>query len=259
MHPSALENCRLFFESYSDYFRANQSTRVLEIGSQDVNGSLKQLCPQHFQYIGVDFVPGKNVDVVLDDPYKLPFEDNTFDIILSSSCFEHSQMFWLLFLEISRVLSNQGLFYLNAPSNGMFHRYPVDCWRFYPDSGEALALWAKREGFNIKLLESFISQQDGGSSAEYHWSDFVAVFTKYDVNPKSYERGILSRKQTFFNAKRDGTSEFLNKTAMTEDFWKLHSIKTIIDTGEGEALGGSAEEKLSLIKQLINNDLKMIA
>ena len=30
------------------------------------------------------------------------------------------------------------LFYLNAPSNGEFHRYPVDCWRFYPDAGGAL-------------------------------------------------------------------------------------------------------------------------
>jgi SAM-dependent methyltransferase len=70
--------------------------------------------------------------------YKLPFADGSVDVVLSSSCFEHSEFFWLLFLEILRVLRPEGLFYLNAPSNGPFHRYPVDCWRFYPDSGNAL-------------------------------------------------------------------------------------------------------------------------
>jgi len=77
--------------------------------------------------VGVDVMAGRNVDVQLSDPYRLPFEDESVVVVMSSSSFEHSEMFWLLFLEVLRVLRPQGLFYLNVPSNGHFHRWPVDC------------------------------------------------------------------------------------------------------------------------------------
>ena len=138
MHPTAFENCKKFKETYGQLFVKDIS--IVEIGSQDVNGSLRSLWTEYTTYTGVDFVEGKGVNVVLSDPYKLPFESNSVDIILSSSVFEHSEMFWLLFLEIMRVLTPNGLFYLNAPSNGDFHRWPVDCYRFYPDAGKGLVL-----------------------------------------------------------------------------------------------------------------------
>ncbi len=124
-----------------------------------------------YTYIGVDFVQGRGVDVVLEDPYKLPFSDGSVDIVVSSSCFEHSEMFWVLFLEILRILKPSGLFYLSAPSAGPFHRYPVDCWRFYPDSGNALVAWAKRNQYSPIVLESFTGRMDV-------WNDYVAVFLK---------------------------------------------------------------------------------
>jgi hypothetical protein len=61
-----------------------------------------------------------------------------------------------MFIEIQRVLKPEGLFYLNAPSNGTYHRYPVDCWRFYPDSGVALSHWGQKNGYNTQLIESFV-------------------------------------------------------------------------------------------------------
>jgi hypothetical protein len=84
---------------------------------------------------------------------------------------EHSEMFWVVFLEMMRVLEPASLLYMNGPSNSSFHRYPVDCWRFYPDTGGALVTWARRSNINALLLESYVSlQQDGG------WNDFVGVF-----------------------------------------------------------------------------------
>ena len=80
-------------------------------------------------------------------------------------------MFWVVFLEMMRVLEPASLLYMNGPSNSSFHRYPVDCWRFYPDTGGALVTWARRSNINALLLESYVSlQQDGG------WNDFVGVF-----------------------------------------------------------------------------------
>jgi SAM-dependent methyltransferase len=137
MHPTALHNARLFFDTYA---LGCQGGTVLDIGAQDLNGSLRSVCLPELRYVGVDFVAGNGVDIVLDDPYRLPFESESVDIVVSSSCFEHSELFWVLFLEIMRVLKAPGLFYLNVPSNGPFHRHPVDCWRFYPDSGDALVI-----------------------------------------------------------------------------------------------------------------------
>ena len=121
---------------------------------------------------------GKGVDVVLDDPHTLPFAAESVDIVVSNSCLEHSEMFWLSFLEMLRVLRPTGLLYLNVPSNGDFHRYRVDCWRFYPDSGVAMVSWARRNGLRPALLESFISDQYMGL-----WNDFVAVFGKDEQSP----------------------------------------------------------------------------
>ena len=143
MHPSALRNGKLFFETYAAMLA---DASVVDIGAQDVNGSLKDVMPSHLRYTGVDFVEGKGVDVVLDDPYTLPFADESVDIVVSNSCLEHSEMFWPSFLEMLRVLRPTGLLYLNVPSNADFHRYPVDCWRFYLDSGVALVSWARRNG-----------------------------------------------------------------------------------------------------------------
>lgn len=227
MHSSAIENCKNFYESYAPAFSSQQNVKVVEIGSQDVNGSLRPLAPHHFEYIGVDFVKGKGVDIVLSDPYQLPFETDSIDIVLSSSCFEHSEMFWIVFLEVMRVLKPTGLFYLNAPSNGSFHRYPVDCWRFYPDSGKALVSWAKRNEINATVLESFISDQLKGDLE--HWNDFVAVFCKNEVNAKLYKTRILDTKKDVTNGYVYGNDQCINPSEMSEDIRKLTAISKIVN------------------------------
>lgn len=187
----------------------------MEIGSQDVNGGVRAIFSDRFEYSGVDFVAGKGVDIVLDDPYQLPFESESVDMVVSSSCFEHSEMFWLVFLEILRVLKPHGLFYLNVPSNGEFHRYPVDCWRFYPDSGKALITWAKRNGFPAELLESYTSEQFGDQ-----WNDFVAVFIKDEANIANYPNRILDGLEHYSNGYRHASPGILKHTVLPEDLRK---------------------------------------
>ena len=203
MHPTAMNNCKSFFDTYSKCFTQSKETKVVEIGSQDVNGSLRSVTPSEFEYVGVDFQTAKGVDIVLDDPYSLPFDNESVDIVLSSSCFEHSEMFWLVFLEVMRILKPAGIFYLNAPSSGNFHRYPVDCWRFYPDSGRAMVSWSKRNGLNAQLLESYI-QKGGG------WQDFVGVFVKDDLYESKFPGRILDIKKDFENGLLRNSTDFLN-------------------------------------------------
>lgn len=218
MHKSALLNCSHFFELYGKKVQGRQpNATVAEIGAQDVNGSLRAVCPAGFFYTGLDFVPGKGVDLVLDDPYSFPLADESADIVLSSSCFEHSEMFWLVYLEVLRILRPGGLFYLNVPSNGPFHRYPVDCWRFYPDSGRALVAWAKRNGMKPALLESYTSAQD-----DDYWNDYVAIFVKDEAFAHLYPDRILAKKSDAENGLVFASDELVRHSQMPEDVRRQH-------------------------------------
>lgn len=166
MHPTAMEGAREFFLKYSREF---SEPTIVEIGSQDVNGSLREVAPPS-KYVGLDFQAANGVDIVLEDAYHFPLEDEFADIVITSSCFEHSEMFWLTFLEGVRILKPNGLFYINAPSRGQYHAYPVDCWRFYPDADKALKTWAKHNGYDLNVEYSKI--QEG------HWGDFIVVYRK---------------------------------------------------------------------------------
>ena len=178
MHDTAYNHGRLFFELYG----CDVVQTVVELGSQDVNGSLRDHCPPGAFYIGLDLVPANGVDLVVSPAGPLPLASDIADAVLTSSAFEHDICFWDTFLELVRILRPGGLLYVNVPSNGGFHRHPLDCWRFYPDAGVALVRWAERRGHEIALVESFIGQPQ-----DQQWADFVAVFRKAGG-------GVLSRR-----------------------------------------------------------------
>lgn len=230
MHPSAMENGKRFFDTYA---RRMGAAKVVEIGSQNVNGSLRDVCPNSVEYVGIDFVHGNGVDLVLTDPYHFPLDDASVDIVVSSSCFEHSSMFWLTFNEVMRILKSRGLFYLNAPTNGFFHRYPIDSWRFYPDAGSSLVDWAKRSGFQCALLESYVSPQKDDV-----WNDFVAVFLKDDAHIAEHPHRILDGLSDYNNGLRGESEVFLNPTSRPQDLCDkldaLHEIEAL--RAENDAL-----------------------
>jgi SAM-dependent methyltransferase len=166
MHDTAYAVGRAFFESY-----VGAGDRILEVGAYNVNGSLRDFCPAGSHYVGIDLTPGPSVDVVAGGASRLPFAAETFDVVVSSSCFEHDSMFWVTFLELCRVVKDGGYIYLNAPSKGEYHRYPIDCWRFFPDAGMALSAWARTSGYDVTLIESFIA-----GNLAFRWGDCVMIF-----------------------------------------------------------------------------------
>jgi SAM-dependent methyltransferase len=209
VHDTAMEYGEAFFKTY---LKKSTELTIIDIGAQDVNGSLRSVTPSNNKYIGVDFVEGKGVDVIITDPYSLPFENEFADVVVSSSCFEHSEFFWLLFNETLRILKPSGLLYINVPSNGAFHRYPVDCWRFYPDSGVALQNWGKRSGYNCALLESFV-----GSKKNDIWNDFVAIFVKDDEYSPQYSNRIQNELMSFSNGRSYKSENVTNPIGPSQD------------------------------------------
>ena len=206
MHPSASELGRLFFQFYwKDGFR-----RILDIGSLVVNGSLRQYRPPAAEYVGIDLSEGPGVDLVLEDPYQYLFPPGHFDLIVSTSCFEHDPMFWLTFLEASRVLSPSGFLYINAPSNGWYHTHPWDNWRFYPDAALALESWGRRSGCPMNVIESFFAGRSNGDV----WNDCVMIFSKAHVVP---ERFISDVTPVAYNIRKLGHIDLGNPSPYPED------------------------------------------
>lgn len=187
---------------------------ILDVGALNVNGSLKIYKKKEDIYIGIDVVSGPGVDIKQEDPYKIPFSNNHFDIIICTSVFEHCEFFWLLINEIFRVLKCDGIFYLNAPSNGPFHRYPQDCYRFYPDSCNAIKNWAIYSGYkDVIILESYTSKKKGD-----YWNDNVSIFLKDKKYIKNYPERIIDKEREIFNGIiNDNANKLINYSEFTDD------------------------------------------
>ncbi len=169
MHKSSYQHMQRLV---SAYLRPDQEIHALDIGAVDVNGSYRTLFDQpSWRYTGVDLDAGRGVDVVLESPYHLPFASGSIDVIVSGQAFEHIEHFWMTWLEMQRVLRAGGLVFLIAPSRGPEHRYPQDCWRFYPDGYRALAKLGDFE--LIEVHTDWEPDEDPGSAP---WGDTVGVF-----------------------------------------------------------------------------------
>ena len=156
------------------YLDRQQALSIIDIGSCDVNGSYRPLFrATGWRYVGVDLVAGPNVEVVLKSPYRLPFADDSADLIISGQAFEHIEFFWLTWLEMVRVLRPGGVIFLIAPSRGYEHRHPVDCWRFYPDGFTALAKYG-----GLDVLKAHTDWEPHPDPDSAPWGDTVGVFRK---------------------------------------------------------------------------------
>jgi hypothetical protein len=131
MHASSYNEMKGFVERYLDRERP---LSVLDVGSLDVNGSYKDLFSSpHWSYTGIDLVPGPNVDVISDDPYRYPFPDGAFDVVISGSVLEHVDDMRAIVSEMVRVMKPGGIMCIIAPWTYPEHKYPTDCWRILPD------------------------------------------------------------------------------------------------------------------------------
>jgi SAM-dependent methyltransferase len=171
MHLTVKRTFDCFVANYLD---SSREIEVLEVGSQNFNGGLRDLKSQTMRWHGVDLSEGPGVDSIIELGGKYPFKDGTFDLVVASSVFEHDIQFWNSFLEMVRVVKEDGLVLLIMPSQGAFHRYPLDAFRFYPDAGLALSRWSYFNNSPIDLIESFTTQPENGEV----WSDFVSIFSK---------------------------------------------------------------------------------
>lgn len=214
MHASSLENMRICFDRFiatAPYF-VEENVVVVDVGGADVNGGYKNVFSDpKFHYMTVDLSEGQGVDIVLEDPYRLPFADNSVDVVLSGQMLEHCEFFWLSFAEMMRIVKPTGHMILIAPSAGPIHRYPVDCYRFYPDAYYALAKYANCKALDVWLdergpwrdLVGVFSKHVLPARKPVTVNDSVAPFDPFHSSPGSAEEESMSGERPYFDVLRD--------------------------------------------------------
>ena len=163
-----------FADRYLPNFSA-QPLLILDVGSYDVNGSYRPLFEnKNWHYRGLDIASGQNVDIVINDIYHWQeVETASVDVVISGQAFEHIEYFWQTFEEIYRVLKLGGLCCIIAPSSGPEHRYPVDCWRFFPDGLRAASRYV-----GLEVLETRLDDRETIDGEGNVWHDSVLIAKK---------------------------------------------------------------------------------
>lgn len=177
MHKSSMHNMLLFVTKYLKPVFSGEQLHILDVGSRSINGGYKKLFDgeANWYYEGMDITPGINVDIVVPDIYNWgDIANDKYDIVICGQVFEHIEYPWLTIHEINRVLRPGGLTCIIAPSSGFIHRFPVDCYRYFPDGMTALARWG-----NLEVVEVYNCWNDPDIGGEHNtWKDTVLIARK---------------------------------------------------------------------------------
>jgi hypothetical protein len=163
--------------------------RILEIGSRNVTGANLRNRFTEAAYVGFDFYPGENVDVV-GDAHRLSTYfagQEKFDLIFSSAVFEHLYMPWVAAVEIQRLLKVGAFVFIETHFSFSCHERP---WHFFQFSDMGLrALFNHSLGFD--LVDCGMSNPISGYFA--HNAD---RYLRYAPVPELYcHSAILCRKR----------------------------------------------------------------
>lgn len=179
MHQSSRLKFECFVDAYMRDGTGREGRSVLDVGSRQVSAAAysyrQALDGLGIAYTGLDLEQGINVDIVPANPFIWDeIGDETFDFVISGQAFEHNPFMWITTAEIARVLKPGGIAFIIAPSAGNVHRFPYDCWRYYPDSWAALAAVTQLElAESIREPERLAAVVNGG-----RWKDSAAILRK---------------------------------------------------------------------------------
>lgn len=148
--------------------------RIVEIGSLDINGTVRKLFDVPDEYIGLDIAPGKGVDLVCEGQnYDAP--DASFDVAISAECFEHNPYWKETFDNMVRLVRKGGLVVFTCATTGRPEHGTTRS-----DVNSSPLTVAKGWNYYRNLTEEDFTEE---------W-DFDALFSSYDFSTNNYSHDL---------------------------------------------------------------------
>jgi glycosyltransferase involved in cell wall biosynthesis/SAM-dependent methyltransferase len=114
-HPQQLAYFERVRNLFADAF-AN-AENILEVGSQNINGTVRDFFAANINYLGIDLGMAKDVDLVIPgELIELP--DSWADVSISTECFEHAEHWKEILLNMIRITKPEGLILLTFAGKG---------------------------------------------------------------------------------------------------------------------------------------------
>jgi len=240
---------------------ASNGIAVLEVGSRNVNGSLRDVLETKvMEYIGVDIEYGPGVDRILDASRLTDFFlTDSFDFVVCTEMLEHCYDWRAALVQMLSVLKQGGILLLTTRSPGFeLHDYPADYWRFsrqdfkriFEPVGEILELeddmilgWPCGIGI--------ILQKDCDVDAFSIWRHKLNSIEVSAVEIDESDSGKINDEQIIFD-------QFSRYKACADILTKVDNDKncSVLDVGSGsECLLGRflPDAKISYLDPLIQN------
>lgn len=107
--------------------------KVIEVGSYDVNGSLRYVVEllKPAKYVGVDITKGPGVDIICPaENLTEKFGKESFDVIIATCLLEHVRDWKKSVSNFKNICKPNGTVLIIAPSQWAFHEFPYDFWRY---------------------------------------------------------------------------------------------------------------------------------
>lgn len=105
------------------------------------------------RYVGADLPGNPQADIHIRPDGTLPVDDASIDMVLSTQVLEHLPDPAAYLRECRRVLKPGGQLLLTTHGLWIYHKDPVDYWRW---TGEGLCYEATRQGFAVERLEGLM-------------------------------------------------------------------------------------------------------
>ena len=166
-HPEQAE----FFSSFrAHYPQSFEGARVLEVGSLDINGSVRDLF-SGCDYTGVDLQIGPGVDLACQGQL-VEFPSGHFDTTISAECLEHNPFWRETVANMLRMTRPGGLVLISCATTGRFEHGTT---RTNPDASPFTSAekWDYYRNLTLADIESSLNLS-GWLSDWAGWVNFIS-------------------------------------------------------------------------------------
>jgi len=209
----------------------SKDSKVLIIGAGEKGSYYKKIfsnCEVITSDVHDEFKP----DYIFDGHY-IPFEDNSFDMILAAQVIEHTINPWKFCSELQRVTKMGGILQIEAPQSYPYHAEPYDFFRFTFTGMRSLfsqceVLKAEITEGNAAMVAVTISNYIVNTSSNRYIRIGLLFFTRITLGwlkyldklqPSLNRRTVSMPKGYAFTFKKD--LQFRKPVELLNDFYKL--------------------------------------